>query len=431
MRVQDSHGRSVDVDQRINDAARFVPCEADVMQPRGQDRPAGEKRVSVMSEVPAQRVPGDGSHAERLGEEAQLHGIAALAWLIVDFLQSEGVAIERAERIGNPSRVLPKIRADTAVNVVRSDAQHAIPTLMSSSRLAIAQLVLVMLLWGSTFVVTKAALEGLPPVLFAFARTGVAAVCLLLLAVFKRQWRLPSDTPRGILVTMAVFGIAIYYTAFNLGLRYTSAAQAALVQSSLPAVTTAFAMLFLREQLKARGALGILLAIGGVAMIFAQSAPSPTADRPILGNLIMFCGVIAWSAYTVLARRLAGIEPLTVVSWVTTMGAAALGVGAVIEWGMSTGDDLRLGTGGGGLHLTGGGWTAILYLGLLPSALSFVLYSQALRHLRAAQVAVFINLVPVVGVLAGVVFLGDALSSSALLGGGLVLAGVWLSTRSD
>ena len=287
-----------------------------------------------------------------------------------------------------------------------------------------------MLLWGSTFVVTKAALEGLPPVLFAFARTSVAAVCLLLLAVFKRQWRLPRDTPRGMLVTMAVFGIAIYYTAFNLGLRYTSAAQAALVQSSLPAVTTAFAMLFLREQVKARGALGILLAVGGVVMIFAQSAPSATASRPILGNLIMFCGVIAWSAYTVLARRLAGIEPLTVVSWVTTMGAAALGVGAVIEWRMSTGGGLHVGT-GGGLHLTGGGWTAILYLGLLPSALSFVLYSQALRHLRAAQVAVFINLVPVVGVLAGVVFLGDALSSTALLGGGLVLAGVWLSTRSD
>ena len=291
---------------------------------------------------------------------------------------------------------------------------------MPSSRLAIAQLVLVMLLWGSTFVVTKAGLNGLPPLFFAFARTTVAALFLLLFAILSGRWRLPAQVPRSTVLAMAVVGVAVYYSAFNLGLRYTGAAQAALVQSSLPAVTAAFAMLFLRERPNRRGSVGILLAIAGVIAIFAQSAPGSTASHPSLGNLITLLAVIAWSVYTVMARRLAAVDPLTITAWVMSAGAAMLGG---VAWLEHRGSDWP--------HLSLSGWAIVLYLGALPSALCFVLYNAALRRLRAAQVAVFLNLVPVVGVIASMAALGEKLSSSALLGGALVLAGVWISTRSD
>lgn len=291
--------------------------------------------------------------------------------------------------------------------------------MQGSRTVAIALLLLVMLLWGSTFVVTKAGLDNWPPVLFAFARLSIASICLLAIAFVTGKLRPPRPVPWGILLAMGLIGIAIYYAEFNLALIYTSAAQAALVQSCIPIVTTTLAVLFLRESFTRFNALGIALAVLGVAAIFVQGTPSPTARAPWLGNLLMLGAVIAWSVYTVLAKRLAGTAALTIATWVTLIGTLFLGAGAWLE-GRSAATP----------HLTPEGWAVIIYLGIFPSALSFVLYSHALRHLRASQVAIFVNLVPVVGVLAGVLAMGDSLSSSALLGGALVLTGAWISTRS-
>jgi drug/metabolite transporter (DMT)-like permease len=74
------------------------------------------------------------------------------------------------------------------------------------------------------------------------------------------------------------------------------------------------------------------------------------------------------------------------------------------------------------------GGTRIVYLGALASAGGFLLYSRALRDMDASQVGTFINLVPVVGVATGVVFLGESVTPLALLGGALVLLGVWVSS---
>src|SRR3954447_22828773 len=104
----------------------------------------------------AQRVALDGLHAERFRQKCELHRITALARLIVDFLQADRVARELAQHIGHPRDVLPKVRTHAAVYVVRGDIQHVAKPIMQTSRpAAIAFLVLVMLLWGSTFVVTK------------------------------------------------------------------------------------------------------------------------------------------------------------------------------------------------------------------------------------------------------------------------------------
>ena len=75
-----------------------------------------------------------------------------------------------------------------------------------------------------------------------------------------------------------------------------------------------------------------------------------------------------------------------------------------------------------------GGWFRIVYLGTLASGVGYLLYSRALRDLDASQVGAFINLVPVVGVLSGVMFLGDTVTPLAIAGGALVLGGLWISS---
>src|SRR5262245_31383912 len=116
--------------------------------------------------------------------------------------------------------------------------------------LSIVLLVLTMLIWGSTFVVTREGLRELPPMLFA----------LLRFAWLRGATRLPRPVPWGRLWLMALLGVGAYYVAFNLALTFTTASQGALVQSSIPVVTAAMAVAWLGERPTAARALGIGLA---------------------------------------------------------------------------------------------------------------------------------------------------------------------------
>ena len=74
------------------------------------------------------------------------------------------------------------------------------------------------------------------------------------------------------------------------------------------------------------------------------------------------------------------------------------------------------------------GWLSIVYLGVVSSAMANLLYNRSLAHLEANQAATFINLVPIVGVVVAVLFLGEPLIGWQLAGGAVTLLGVWLAT---
>ena len=281
-------------------------------------------------------------------------------------------------------------------------------------------LVLVMLFWGSTYVVTKTGLGELPPMLFALLRFSVASVCLLPLALVRGGVRaLPRPRPWGTLTLMGLTGVGLYYVAFNLGMTFTNASQGSLVQSCIPVVTAVMAVVWLHEKVSRRRLLGIGLAIAGVLLIVTRSPPDGTARAPLAGNALMLVTVVSWGVYTMLAKRTAGLDSTVVVACITLIGTAMLVPAAMVEAAVR----------GGFPPISTASWLRIVYLGSLPSAGCFVLYSRALRDLDASQVGNFINLVPLVGVVSGVVVLGETVTSLALLGGAMVLAGVWLSSR--
>lgn len=291
--------------------------------------------------------------------------------------------------------------------------------MMRGRALSIVLLLLTMLIWGSTFVITREGLRELPPMLFALLRFCVASAVLVPVAWLRGGTaRLPRPVPWGRLWLMALLGVALYYVAFNLALTFTTASQGALVQSSIPVVTALMAVVWLGERLTGPRALGIGLAVAGVLLILVQAAPDAKARAPVVGNLLMFGSVLVWGGYTMLAKRLANEDALAITACVAAMGTVLLVPPALME---AAGAPLPA--------ITLVGWLRITYLGAFPSALCYLLFSRALRDLDAGQVGAFINLIPVVGVASGVAFLGETMTPLAIVGGGLVLAGVWISTR--
>jgi drug/metabolite transporter (DMT)-like permease len=295
------------------------------------------------------------------------------------------------------------------------------PAIRDGRTLSIVLLMLTMVIWGSTYVITKSGLDELPPMRFALMRFLVASLLLVPLALTRGGLaKLPRPIPWKTLAVTGLTGVTLYYIAFNLGLKYTTASQGALVQSAFPAVTAIMAVLLLRERVSRRRVLGIALAVGGVLLIVARSTPDASAPSPLIGNLLMFGSVVLWGFYTVLAKRFADVDPAVFTAAITVIGTVMLVPAALIESGRALVSPIST-----------EGWLRITYLGAMPSALAYLLYSRALRDLDASQVGIFINLVPVLGVVSGVVFLGETITGLGILGGVLVLVGVWISSRNE
>jgi drug/metabolite transporter (DMT)-like permease len=286
------------------------------------------------------------------------------------------------------------------------------------SPLALTLLLIAILIWGFAYVVTKSGLDTVPPMLFALLRYAVASLLLVPLALVRGGMaRLPTPVPWKTLLLMSVTGVGLYYVLFNLALAYTSASQTALIQSAFPAIVAILAVLWLHERVTKQRFAGIGLAIVGVVIIVATQDDT-AARNPVLGNALAFASVLSWGVYTILAKRISNADPIAVTAIISLIGTVMLVPAALLE-----NADVPLSS------IPVEGWLPILYLGALASAASYLLYTRALRDIDASLVGTFINLSPVIGVVSGVLVLGEPITTSAIVGGLMVLMGVWISSR--
>jgi drug/metabolite transporter (DMT)-like permease len=289
--------------------------------------------------------------------------------------------------------------------------------MMTRRSYALLSLILVMIVWGSTYVVTKAAVREIPPLSLAVLRYLIATAVLVPLAVARGGlMRLARPLPFASLVWMGLTGIAILTVGFNYGLVYGSATQGALVYALGPAAVAVAAVIGLGETLTRYRVAGIVLSVAGAVMVVAAGGMSSAAPHPFIGALCMLAGVMAWAHYTVIAKRLAHADQIVVIAWVSLIGTAML---------------LPL----GGVELlqqpmprpTPAAWLSALFLGAVASALAYVGYSRVLRDLDASLVGAYFTLDPIVGVATAVGFLGEELRPGQVVGGVIALAGMWMA----
>jgi drug/metabolite transporter (DMT)-like permease len=279
-------------------------------------------------------------------------------------------------------------------------------------------LLVTMIIWGSTFVVTKGVIDQFPPFTLAFARVSIGALVLLPFAMARPRAAAGARLPWASIASMGLLGVALYYGLFNYSMRYTSASQGALVQSCIPAMTALVAVVWLRERASALRWFGIALSVAGVLLVFSN-VPDSGARAAMLGNTLMFLTVVCWGVYTSIAKRSAdGPDPVIVTTGIAVSGAVMLlpfAAAEIVSHGLP---DVGFAA-----------WLAVLYLGAGASGLAYLLYNSALQHMDASEVGAYTNLIPIVGVILGILVLDEPVSARAIAGGCIVLAGVWLTGR--
>ena len=286
----------------------------------------------------------------------------------------------------------------------------------STRTLAMLALVGANVIWGASIVATKPVLAHVPPLTLACARFAVALAVLGPLVA--RAGARPA-TGRAPLV-LGLTGVLRFCLCQNVGLRYASATNAALIQGGIPVLTALLAAVILGERLGGRRLAGTLASLTGVAAIVLLGGGAGLGAS--LGNLLPLAGALSFALYTVLGRRafvtgdaLALLAGGTRYALLGLLPAAVVEV-AVVGVAVPAAGDLLL----------------LLYLGAGCSALAFVLAAYGLRHLEAGQVAGFGNLKPLVGVGLAAILLRGPIPPVHVVSGALILAGVWLSTaRGD
>lgn len=283
---------------------------------------------------------------------------------------------------------------------------------------AFAALVAAMAIWGSTFVVTKAVLDEAEPFFIVAARLAIALVILWPLVVWRNRERVTFSVAPAF-IALGLLGVVGNFALQTIGLRYTGAADAALIIALTPLPIAVLAALFLNERLRRRQLLGIAVSMLGVVLITGVGGEVGVAA--VVGDLLIVLSTLSWAGYTLLTKRLAerhsaGVVTIAGIGW----GLAFLAPAAAVETLVASPPELSL-----------LGFAALAYLGVAASGVTFLLWNYALKSVGASVAGTFLNLIPVFG-LVFALLVGESISLVQLLGGAAVGVAVWLAaTRAS
>lgn len=293
-----------------------------------------------------------------------------------------------------------------------------------SDRLTYLKLAAVTMIWGGTFVAGRYLADRVDPLLAASLRFILASLALLLFMVCARI-PLARPDPRQLvrLSVLGFFGIFFYNLCFFYGLHYVNASRASLIVALNPAVIGLASWWLFKERLGVAKVMGIALCLAGAAVVIVSRNPEllhSTASN-WRGDVLIFGCVVGWGIYSLFSRELnQSLGPLQTVTWSVLLGTLMLTV-LTLFMGRFTAE------GFGSLQLPQA--LSLLYLGVLGSALAYIGYYDGIRRIGATRAGVFIALNPLTAVICGALLLGEQLTAPMVLGGAVILSGIYLCNK--
>jgi drug/metabolite transporter (DMT)-like permease len=272
---------------------------------------------------------------------------------------------------------------------------------------------------AGTFLVAKRAVAEVPVGTLMFWRFSLSGAVFGVLLLFLPGPTLPPRRAVPAALMLGLLAGPLNQGLFLAGLQRSTAAHAALLYALTPIGVYLYSVLRGREAPSARAGLGLLLALAG-AMVLLLAHGLGALSGVFVGDVLILGAVIAWVLYTAEGKAFIG-EHGAVRATAWSLIAGALWLFPLAPWVLRL--DFILGA---SVAVKG----AILYLALLASVASYLLWYWALGRTDASKVAVFSNLQPVATAVAAWLVLGEPIGWEVAVGGVLVLAGVRLTSTA-
>ena len=295
--------------------------------------------------------------------------------------------------------------------------------------------VFVILVWGVTFANTRSLLMDFSPLEIQVIRFAAAWLLLVVVGlVCKRKDGCVRTTwcDEVLFAAMGLTGVAVYQLLENCAIYYTNASNVAILVSFGPIVTAVLTRLLLKDNsLSMPLVVGSIVSVCGVALV-AHNGCLNFDLRP-LGDIMALCAMASWGFYSVLVAKAnkRGIPQITVIRksffWALVLMSPLLVWGATesgyyaLDGSFSIELDVSANVARFARPLN---WLNLGFLGVLASAVCFVLWSRACKSLGVVRTTIGLYFTPIVGVIFAVLFLGERLTAMSMAGGGLIIAGV-------
>ncbi len=291
----------------------------------------------------------------------------------------------------------------------------------NSKQSAMAKALFAVIVWGASFIATKVALRDVSPVTVVWLRFGMGVIILGLAVTARKQFAFPKRNEWGYFALVGFLGITFHQWLQSTALLTSRASTTAWLVATTPIFMALLGWLVLKEKMRWLQISGITLATLGVLLVVSDGDFSTISFKQFgqPGDILVLISSANWAVFSALSRRGLKSHPAArMMFYVMTLG-----------WLFTT---ILLFT-GPGLNdipkLSLNGWLGVTFLGVFCSGLAYIAWYDALNVLPTGQLGAFLYLEPPVAVIVAALILTESVTWAAILGGGIILFGVWLVNR--
>ncbi|WP_119069378.1 DMT family transporter [Aggregatilinea lenta] len=269
-------------------------------------------------------------------------------------------------------------------------------------------------IWGSSFLLIKVAVDDLTPLPLVTIRIGLAALFMAaFLALTHRHWP-QNRRERAALIFVGVMNTAVPFSLITWGEKDIDSGLATVLNATTPLFTLVIAHLALAdERIIPQKLLGLLAGFGGVALLASRSAES-ISPNPVSGQVAVLVASASYAMSAVVIRRyLRGVEPITIAGGSLIVGALVMVVVTPLAVPLPDLDSIGTQT-----------VLAVLTLALLNTVVAYFLFYHLIDVWGATRTTLVTYVMPPIGLTLGAIFLDETVDWKIVAGAALILAGI-------
>lgn len=286
-----------------------------------------------------------------------------------------------------------------------------------------AKLILMCLLWATSYPLGRYLADYEAPEAIVAVRALIAAAFLFVVAQRRREAPMPlRPALLGQLLALGVFAFCMHNFLMFKALEHTQANTGAVINGAIPIVVMVFDFIIFRRTIARWSVLGVAVSFVGTVLVVSHGDPAALLQGRIgYGEFLFLIAITGWAFYTITARPLLGRYPVTgLTAW------SCLAGGVLMVPPMLLNLDAAVALLSSPLNLA-----LMVAQGILTLGLGFLWYYEGIHELGPMNAAVYINLVPIFGVVLAALTIGEVPSLPLLVGGALVVGGLLVVNRAE
>ncbi|MFZ4620015.1 MAG: DMT family transporter [Bacteroidota bacterium] len=274
------------------------------------------------------------------------------------------------------------------------------------------------LLAAGTHLVAKTVTHDVHPVVLTFLRNSISLVAMLVMFIAREKRVKVEKNDILPLLWLSFLAVPMNQFLYLYGIKFTLASNGALLYAMTPAMLLILSSFFLQERMTRTKVLGVVIAFIGISIVMFEKGIDFSSDY-FYGNVMIFFAVIAWALFAIQGKKLVKKYGSFHITALSMIGGATMFLPIGGYYFAAHGIPV----------ITTGNWVSILYLSLITSVVSYMLWFYALGRMDTTKVAVFANAQPILTTILAVIFLDQPITAAFLIGGAITISGVFITQR--